>query len=138
MGEDTSTFLVVVVVVGLASLPVPRKAGLDDTAADGVGGGLGLRPMRERREEANMLAGPSSIGSCPAAAAAPLTFCWLVTPPRKACSRDKAGRDTSHLYRVLTGLKLTTKAEECSVPSSACARMTSRATFICRGSKTRR
>lgn len=34
------------------------------------------------------------------------------------CDGAKAGRDTNHLYKVLTGLKLTTNAVQCNRPSS--------------------
>jgi hypothetical protein len=37
--------------------------------------------------------------------------------PRK-CNDAKAGRETNHLYKVLTGLKLTTNAVLCNCPSS--------------------
>ena len=37
--------------------------------------------------------------------------------PRK-CNGAKAGRETNHLYKVLTGLKLTTNAVLCNCPSS--------------------
>lgn len=58
-------------------------------------------------------------------------------PPR--CRGAKAGLETSHLYNVPTGLKLTTNAVLCSSPPSPCVKMTSRATFITRGNaRTRR